>query len=181
MKNNISKTYAITAIIAIAIFSMLLLVPTNAFAAKQTTSGVHFQPQGARPTVQLSGNTATSTPFTLAGLGQGTGTATLTVTGFFDVTCSNPGQNEDVPGQRTSATGTSGDFGFTANGGKADIRGLSATLDPDTVTFGPKTCPNQKWTPSVVGSGTVTSATLIVRFNGQTILTCTPTGCSGVA
>ena len=170
MKNDLSKKYIITATIAIALASMLMLMPTNTFAAKQTTSGVHFQ--GSAPTISCSGETCTSTPFTLAGLGQGTGSAQLTVTGFFDVTCANPGQNEDVPGQRTTATGESQQFRFTAQNGKASIPSFQAQLDPDTVTFGPKTCPNQKWTPSVVpGSGTITGATLTVSFNNQVIYT----------
>jgi hypothetical protein len=168
MNNNL-KSYTTTAIIAIALASMLMLAP-NALAAKQTTSGVHFQ--GPAPTINCptGSDTCTSTGFTLAGLGQGSGKAQLTVTGTFDVTCANPGSNEDVPGQRTTATGASQEFGFTAQNGKASVPSLTAKLDPNTVTFGPKTCPNAKWTPSVVeGSGTITSATLIVTFNGQEI------------
>jgi hypothetical protein len=163
MKNNLS--IATAAIIAITLASMQILAP-SALAAKSTTSGVHFQ--GPAPTIQKSGNSATSTPFTLAGLGQGSGTATLTITGFFDVTCSNPGKNQDVPGQRTTATGTSGDFGFTSQNGKASIPSLQATLNPSSVDTS-HSCPNSQWTPHVVGQGTVTSATLTVRFNGQTI------------
>jgi hypothetical protein len=163
MKKN---TSTIAAISTLALASILLLIPSGVLAAKQTTSGVHFQ--GQPPIITKSGNTATSTPFTLAGLGQGSGTATLTVTGFFDVICSNPGKNEDVPGQRTTATGTSGDFGFTSQNGKADIPSLHATLNPSTVDTS-RSCPNSQWTPHIVGSGTVTSATLTVRFNGQTI------------
>jgi hypothetical protein len=146
---------------------MQILTP-SALAAKSTTSGVHFQ--GPAPTVSLNGNTATSTAFTLAGLGQGTGTAQLTVTGFFDVTCSNPGKNEDVPGQRTAATGSSSTFGFTAQNGKASIPSLTATLNPSTADTS-HSCPNSQWIPHIVGSGTVTSATLTVTFNGQTIFT----------
>ena len=92
----------------------------------------------------------------------------MTVVGFFDVTCSNPGKNADVPGQRTAATGSSSTFGFTAQNGKASIPSLTATLNPSTVDTS-HSCPNSQWTPHVVGSGTVTSATLTVTFNGQTI------------
>jgi hypothetical protein len=165
MKNNL-KTYTTTAIIAVALASMLMLVPSNTLAAKQTTSGVHFQ--GPAPRLTLNGDTATSTPFTLAGLGQGSGTATLTVTGTFDVQCRNPGGNI-APGQDTSATGTSGSFGFTSQNGKASIPSLTATLDPSTANTA-NSCPNSSWTP-IVGEGAVTSATLTVAFNGQTIFT----------
>jgi hypothetical protein len=158
------KVSAITDISTLAIASILILVPPAVLAAKDTTSGVHFQ--GPAPTIQKSGNTATSTPFTLAGLGQGSGTATLTVTGVFHVQCRNPGGNI-APGQDTTATGTSGDFGFTAQNGKASIPSLHATLDPSTANTS-HSCPNSSWTP-IVGQGTVTSATLTVRFNGQTI------------
>ena len=154
-----------TAISALALASILMLVPSAVMAAKETTSGVHFQ--GPAPTITKSGNTATSSPFTLAGLGQGTGTAQLTVTGVFQVQCRNPGGNV-APGQDTTATGSSGTFGFTSQNGKASIPSLTATLNPSTAdTSG--SCPNPQWTPEIVGSGTVTSATLTVTFNGQTI------------
>ena len=165
MRNNL-KTYTTTAIIAIALASMLMLVPSNTLAAKQTTSGVHFQ--GQEPRITLNGDTATVTTFTLAGLGQGSGTAELTVTGTFDVQCQNPGGNI-APGQDTTATGTSGAVGFTAQNGKATISLPPATLDPSTANTA-ESCPNSSWTP-IVGEGTVTSATLTVKFNGQTIFT----------
>jgi hypothetical protein len=164
------KAYATTTIAAIALILMVTLAPTNTLAAKQTTSGVHFQ--GAEPRITCSGDRCTSTGFTLAGLGQGTGTAQLTVTGTFAVTCANPGHNEDVPGQRTTATGASPTQSFsTDQNGKAIVNSLTATLDPSTADVS-NACPNGQWTPSVVpGSGTITSATLLVTFNGQPILT----------
>jgi hypothetical protein len=159
---KVKTTYAI-AIIALGLaLSSSLIAP--ALAAKSGTSGVHFQ--GPAPTITKSGDTATSTAFTLAGLGQGSGTATLTVTGVFQVQCRNPGGNI-APGQDTTATGTSGDFGFTSQNGKASIPSLTATLNPNTVDTS-NSCPNSSWTP-IVGSGTVTSATLTVKFNGETI------------
>ena len=167
MKNNLSKTYTTTAIIAIALASILMLVPTNALAAKTTTSGVHFQ--GPAPSVSFNGETATSTPFTLAGLGQGTGTAQLTVTGTFEVQCRNPGGNI-APGQDTSATGESPIQTLsTDRSGKATVNELTATLSPSTAEVS-DACPNSSWTP-IVGEGTVTSATITVTFNGQTIFT----------
>jgi hypothetical protein len=178
MKSNSSKTYATTSIVAIALFSMSVLLPTNAMAAKQTTSGVHFQ--GPEPTISGVGtSTASFSTSTLAGLGQGSGTAVLTVQGFFDVTCANPGNNEDVPGQRTSAAGVSPTTTFTTDkNGKAIVEGKSATLQPPS-SFPAGTCPNEKWTPSVSGSGTITSATLTITFNGQTIFTKTcPPDCA---
>jgi hypothetical protein len=167
-KSKMSITYAIAAaVLGLALSSSL---NTTALAAKPGTSGVHFQ--GPAPTITINGNTATSTSFTLAGLGQGTGTAELTVTGFFSVQCRNPGGNI-APGQNTVATGSSGAQGFTAQNGKATVGSLSATLDPSTVNTS-HSCPNSSWTP-IVGSGTVTSATLTVTFNGQTIFTTTKT------
>jgi hypothetical protein len=166
MSNKFSRTFTATAITAIALASMLMLVPTNVYAPKTTTSGVHFQ--GPEPKLTCSGDTCSSTAFTLAGLGSGSGTAELQITGTFAVTCENPGGNEDVPGQRTTATGTSGQQGFTTQNGKANIGALSATLDPSTVDTS-NSCPNGKWTAHV-GEGTATTATLIVQFEGTTIL-----------
>lgn len=60
--------------------SMLMLVPTNALAAKASTSGVHFQ--GPAPTVTCTASSCSSPQFTLAGLGQGTRTGSLDVTAY---------------------------------------------------------------------------------------------------
>jgi len=160
------SSQTITYAIVIAALGLALSSSFSAtvLAQKSGTSGVHFQ--GPAPSVTKSGDTATSTSFTLAGLGQGSGTAALTVTGVFQVQCRNSGGNI-APGQATTATGTSGDFGFTSQNGKASIPALSATLNPNTVDTS-HSCPNSGWTP-LVGQGTVTSATLTVNFNGQTI------------
>jgi uncharacterized protein YjbI with pentapeptide repeats len=152
-----------------------ILVP-SVMAAKQSASGVHVQ--GTPPDIQFQGTTsASSTSFVLAGLGQGSGTAELTVKGSFAVTCANPGQNTDVPGQRTTATGTSQPATFSSDkNGKATVNALTATLDPPNSADLSKSCPNSQWTPSIVpGSGTVTSATLTVTFNGAIIYTDTKT------
>jgi hypothetical protein len=169
--NNLSMRYTTTAVIAIALASMLMVVPTNIYAPKSTTSGVHFQ--GPAPTLNCptGSDTCTVNSFTLAGLGSGTGTASLDITGTFDVTCTNPGGNI-APGQDTTATGTSGDVGFNTQNGKAIIGPLSATLEEPT-TFPARTCPNSSWTPNAVeGTGTITSAVLTVDFEGTPILTC---------
>jgi hypothetical protein len=134
-----------------------------------TASGVHLQ--GPAPIIQFQGTTsASSTSFVLAGLGQGAGTVTLTVTGFFDVTCANPGNNEDVPGQRTSAQGTSGPISFSSDkNGKATVPAVPPTTLVKPTSFPAGTCPNEQWTPTAVGQGTVTGATLVVTFNNQVV------------
>jgi hypothetical protein len=65
--NNLSTKFTTTAIVAIALASMLMLVPSTALAAKQTTSGVHFQGPGPRITETSTG--ATTNQFAIAGLG----------------------------------------------------------------------------------------------------------------
>ncbi len=164
-KTHMTITYAIVA----AALGLALSSPsfiTGALGAKTTTSGVHFQ--GPAPTISCSGSTCTSTAFTLAGLGQGTGSAQLTVNGYWDVTCSNPGQNTDVPGQRTTATGSSQLFSFTSQNGKADVSSLTATLSQPTSTQLASACPNGQWVATAT-TPHITSATLLVTFNGQTI------------
>jgi hypothetical protein len=164
MKKNVSVLVAIS---TLALASILMLAPSGVMAAKQTTSGVHFQ--GPAPTVSCSGSTCTSSQFTLAGLGQGTGTAVLTVNGYWDVTCANPGKNQDVPGQRTTASGTSPTLSFSSDqNGKATISSLTAQLGQPSSSQLATACPNGQWTPTAT-TPHITSATLTVTFNGQTI------------
>jgi hypothetical protein len=171
-KMKITYAIAIAAALAVALSSSYI---TPVLAAKSTTSGVHVQ--GADPTISGIGTgSVSSSSFVLAGLGQGTGTAQLTVQGTFAITCQNPagppGGNNDVPGQRTTATGSSPIQTIsTDKNGKANVGQLTAILDPSTVdTAG--ICPNPQWTANVVpGSGIIISATLTVTFNGLPVFT----------
>lgn len=163
MNNNHSKTYVSTAIIAIALASMLVMAPMfgTAHAAKGT-SGVHFQGQPA--TVTCNANGCSFNTFTLAGLGQGTGTASLQVSATWKTECTNPGGNV-APGQDKTGTFNSPVQSFsTDRGGKATVSGQSVSIapPPDSTVV----CPNNSWTGEVVGEPTVTG-TLSVTFNGQ--------------
>ena len=92
----ISKAYTTTAIIAIA--SILAIAPIMAAAQNP-----HYVRE---PTLTLSGNTARSSAFSIAGLGSdATVTATLVVKGTCDVQCKNKGGNI-APGQDTEAVGS---------------------------------------------------------------------------
>jgi hypothetical protein len=171
MNNNHLKTYASTAIVAIALASMLMLVPTlDAQAAKQTSSGVKLK--GPAPTITATSTGATSSPFQLTGLGTGPATAELTVTGFFPVECRNPGGNI-APGQSQPAEGTSGEQSVdTSKPGSATVPSLTATVTPPTVSS--DACPNPQWTAEV-GPFVLQSATITVTFAGDVVFSQTRT------
>ena len=90
--------------------------------------------------------------------------------GFFDVTCGNLGKNGDVPGQRTSAGGSSGPISFSSDrNGKSNVPAVPPTMLIKPTLNPAEVCPNGQWTATAVGNGVVTSATLVVTFNGQVV------------
>jgi hypothetical protein len=91
----------------------------------------------------------------VAGLGGTTFTITVSAPGTASVTCTNPAGNV-APGQSFSTTvaGTSGPFATPRNGQ------ARFTVESDTPTAPPGSCPNPKWTATVTdvtfGPATIT-------------------------
>ena len=161
MNNNL-KTYATTAIIAIAFASMIMLAPTSALAAKPGAQGVQFtQPP---PTVSCSGSSCTTTPSELSGLGNQQVRETLTVFATFNTQCTNRGGNI-APGQDDVTTSTSTSADVTPHNGKATLPPLSATAQQPTQQDLNRTCPNGSWTGSVDGQPVVTASLTVVYNN----------------
>lgn len=81
----------------------------------------------------------------VAGLGGTTFEITVEATGIASVTCANPGQNQDVPGQRKeiTASGSSGPLPTPRNGQYVFTVTSDAPQAPDDA------CPNDKWTPTI--------------------------------
>lgn len=158
MNKNISKTYISTALIAIAIASILMMTPTAALAAS-----VHLQ--GQAPRVTVSGNTASSTSFVLAGVGNVALVADLTITGFFATQCTNPGGNV-APGQNEQVDATTSSGAIQPKNGKATIPPLSVTATPPPPSE--IDCPNSQWTGQALGF-TSTGATLTVKQNNVVV------------
>jgi hypothetical protein len=121
------------------------------------------------PTVTFSGSTATAT-FNVSGLGNDPATAQLLVNGTAQYTCSNKGGNA-APGQNPQpATGASPEVNLndSQKNGRSSVT-VSATLSAP-LHIGAKLagCPNGNWT-ATLSSLTVTSATLVIRYNGEVI------------
>jgi hypothetical protein len=142
-----------TAKAVISINVVVALVLLFLITAPALASNVHF--------VEGPVVTATSTSVTTSGKLAGLGNKGVTLVQSIDVavTCANPGQNSDVPGQRQSFTSTATDlhpdkFGNLVFSITTDIGDLSSS------------CPNPQWTPS----GTLVSGTLDVYQGGKLVL-----------
>jgi hypothetical protein len=121
------------------------------------------------PTVTFNGSSATAT-FNVSGLGNDPATAQLFVNGTALYTCTNKGGNE-APGQNPQpATGASPVVNLSSSqkNGRDDVT-VTATLTAP-LHIGAKTagCPGSNWT-ATLSSLTITSATLVISQNGQTI------------
>ena len=144
---------------AVALTAVALTAGT-AFAALTFHSG---------PTVTFSGSSATAT-FNVSGLGNDPATAQLLVDGTALYTCTNKGGNA-APGQNPQpATGASPEVNLSnsqKNG--RDSVSVTATLTaPLHIPAKTAGCPGSNWT-ATLSSLTVTSATLVIKQNGQTI------------
>jgi hypothetical protein len=120
--------------------------------------------------VEFSGTTVTASA-DVSGLGSTKpATAQLIVNGTALYECSNQGGNV-VPGQNPQpATTTSPiqDLGNTTNNGRGVVD-VSATLSaPQTINARTAGCPNGKTWTATLSSLVVTSATLILKQQGQT-------------
>jgi hypothetical protein len=144
--NTTAKAVISVNIVVALVLLFLIAVPALA-------SNVHF--------VEGPVVTATSTAVTTSGKLAGLGNKGVTLVQSIDVavTCANPGQNSDVPGQRQSFTSTVTNlhpdkFGNLVFSITTDIGDLSGS------------CPNPQWTPS----GTLVSGTLDVYQGGKLVL-----------
>jgi hypothetical protein len=101
----------------------------------------------------------------IAGLGNENIDVVLTATGVATITCGNPGNNPDVPGQRTEFTVTGTQTDIEVKNGRAFFNVLTAepVADPAEV------CPNRRWTATVTD----------VEFTSATITVIQPSG-SGI-
>jgi hypothetical protein len=132
--------------------SVLALALALLVAAPVLAASVHF--------VEGPVVTTTSTSVTTSGKLAGLGNKDVTLVQSIDVavTCANPGQNSDVPGQRQSftstVTGLHPENGNLVFGVTTDIGDLSGS------------CPNPQWTPS----GTMVGGTLAVYQSGKLVL-----------
>jgi hypothetical protein len=163
LKNNLSKTYATTAIIAIALASMLVLSPTLASAQK---GNPHWVGQ-ARATAN-SDHSITVTG-KIAGLASGSSTTVTLQASSVQVTvqCNNPGGNPPPPKVVSSgAQVTQGTFSADKNGNVQ----VALTLGPPTVTAEQAQCTNGNnagWTVQII-SVTYSGLTLTSNLAGST-------------
>jgi hypothetical protein len=98
----------------------------------------------------------------IAGLGNENIDVQLDATGVATITCGNPGNNPDVPGQRTELTVTGTQEDIEVKNGRAFFNVLTAapTADPAEV------CPSRRWTATVTD----------VEFTSATITVIQPSG-----
>lgn len=144
---------------AVALAAVALMAGT-AFAALTFHSG---------PTVTFSGSSATAT-FNVSGLGNDPATAQLFVNGTALYTCTNRGGNA-APGQNPQpATGASPvvDLSNSDKNGRDSVSVTATLTAPLHIPAKTAGCPGNNWT-ATLSSLTVTSATLVISQNGQTI------------
>jgi len=144
---------------AVALTAVALMSGT-AFAALTFHQG---------PDVTFSGSSATAT-FDVSGLGNDPATAQLFVNGTALYTCANKGGNE-APGQNPQpATGASPEVNLSDSqkNGRSPVS-VTATLSAP-LHIGAKLagCPGSNWT-ATLSSLTVTSATLVITYNGAVV------------
>ena len=125
--------------------------------------------------VDFNGTTVTATA-DVSGLGSTKpATAQLIVNGTAEYTCTNGG-GQFVPGQNPQpATTTSPiqDLGNTTNNGRGIVN-VSATLTaPQTINARTAGCPNGKTWTATLNELVVTSATLVLKQQGQTFFSMT--------
>lgn len=145
--------------LGVALTAVALMAGT-AFAALTFHSG---------PTVTFSGSSATAT-FNVSGLGNDPATAQLFVNGTALYTCTNKGGNA-APGQNPQpATGASPvvDLSSSQKNGRDDVTVTATLTAPLHIPAKTAGCPGNNWT-ATLSSLTVTSATLVISQNGQTI------------
>jgi hypothetical protein len=142
MKRSIARLLVVT----VAALSLLTAFGGTAFAQ----SG-HFV---GTPSCTDEGTTVECTG-KVAGLGGTTFEITVSAPGTATVECTNPGGNV-APGQTfdTTVAGTSGPLATPRNGQ------FRFTVESDTPSAPPGSCPNPQWTPEVVdvefGDATIT-------------------------
>jgi hypothetical protein len=149
--------------IFVAVFATLAIMAGTALAAITFHSG---------PTVTFGTptNGATAT-FNISGLGNDPATAELIVLGSVQTFCTNPGNGNVVPGQNPAiASGSSGPVPLedSDKNGRDDIVISAALVEPTPPSPQDAGCPNKRWVVTL-GDLTVTSAQLIITYDGEVI------------
>ena len=139
-----------------------LAVAALAFPAVASAQSGHFVTGGNNAPICTDIGTQLSCSGKVAGLGGTTFEIRVDATGIANVTCANPGKNEDVPGQRKeiTASGSSGPLPTPRNG-----QFVFTGLMTQTPAAPADSCPNPKWTATVVDVE-FTSATLSLFEDG---------------
>jgi hypothetical protein len=144
---------------AVALLAVAMTAGT-AFAALTFHSG---------PTVTFSGSSATAS-FNVSGLGNDPATAQLFVNGTAEYTCTNRGGNA-APGQNPQpATGASPivDLSNSDKNGRDTVTVTATLTAPQNIPAKTAGCPGNNWT-ATLSALTITSATLVISQNGETI------------
>jgi hypothetical protein len=136
-------------------------VAALAFPSIASAQSGHFVTGGGNAPSCTDIGTQVTCSGKVAGLGGTTFEITVEATGIANVTCANPGKNEDVPGQRTEVTptGTTGPRPTPRNGA------FVFSLTTGAVTAPAGSCPSAKWTASIVDVQ-FTTATLTLFEDG---------------
>jgi len=123
----------------------IVAVAALAFPGVASAQSGHFVTGGANAPTCTDIGTQVQCSGKVAGLGGTTFEITVEATGIATITCANPGQNEDVPGQRKEITtaGSSGPLPTPRNG---QYQFSVATVAPEAPS---DACPNEMWTPTI--------------------------------
>jgi hypothetical protein len=123
----------------------------------------HFVNNGANAAVCTDEGLTVECSGKVAGLGGTTFEITIEADGIAVTRCANPGNNDDVPGQRTavSVTGTTGPQPTPRNGSTP----FTIESDPPPQPPPTPTCPGVQWVASIVDVE-FTTATLTLFEDG---------------
>ena len=154
-----------------AVLTAAVAFPAMAGAAISTStnpanapSGTHFKSGSA--SCSVSGNVASCSQYTLAGVGNTDVTATLSATYTGTVVCINGGGNPSDSQHQGTFTSTSTSGTLQPKNGNVTVPSLSSTPPSEQQFLAQQTCPNPNWTPTLQGPITLQSFTYTVQFAG---------------
>lgn len=127
-------------------------------------TGTHFKSGSA--TCSVSGNVASCSPYTLAGVGNSDATATLSATYTGTVVCTNGGGNPSDSQHQGTFTATSSSGTLQAKNGNLTVPSLHSTPPSEQQFIAQQTCPNPNWTPTLQGPITLQGFTYTLQFTG---------------